>query len=167
MSQIKLMLLVFCTILINNCTVSLKGVSIAPEVNTFFIDDFQLTAQTAPGDLNQRFSEALRNKVRNESRLILSETDPDIVFGGNIRGFLISPEAIREGNTVALNKLEITVDVEYTNNVDEKEGWKKQTFSFLRTFDSNADFQSIQEELIRDIFNQLTEKIFNEAFSKW
>lgn len=146
---------------------SFKGISIPPEVNTFFVEDFQLTAAQAPGDLNQRFGEALRNKIRNESRLKLNESEPDIIFGGRVTGFYVTSEAIREGNTVALNKLEIAVDIEYTHRKNEKAGWKNRSFRFFKTFDSSLDFQSAQEALIRDIFDQLTEDIFNAAFSQW
>jgi len=164
--SLKPFLFIFVLLGFSGCY-SFKGISIPPEVNTFFVEDFQLTAAQAPGDLNQRFGEALRNKIRNESRLKLNESDPDIVFGGRVTGFYVTSEAIREGNTVALNKLEIAVDIEYTHPKNEKAGWKNRSFRFFKTFDSSLDFQSAQESLIRDIFDQLTEDIFNAAFSQW
>ncbi len=145
---------------------SFKGIAIPPDVNTYFVDNFQLTAQNAPGDLNQRFSEALRAKVRNESRLVYREQDSDIEFSGTITDFTLIPEAPQAGNTVALNRFEIRVVVNYKNNVDDKKSWK-QTFSFFKTFASDQDFLSLQESLINDIFKQLMEDIFNKAFAGW
>ena len=147
---------------------SFKGIAIPPDIKTFVVQDFQFDSGvlTAPGDLNQRFSEAIRTKIRNESRLILNENDPDIEFSGSIRGFSVQPEALQAGNTVALNRLTIAVNVEFKNNRDEKKNWTK-TFSFFRTFDSTQDFLSIQDGLIREIFEQLTENVFNEAFTGW
>lgn len=152
-------------IVISGCY-SFKGISIPPDVNTFFVDNFLNTAAQAPGDINQRFSEALRSKVRNESRLVYKEVDPDISFAGTISGFRLTSEAPQAGNTVALNKLEITVSVDFTNNKDNTKNWKKQ-FSFFRTFESDKDFISIQDTLISEIFKQLMENIFNEAFTGW
>jgi hypothetical protein len=147
---------------------SFKGIAIPPDVKTFVVQDFTFDAGvlTAPGDLNQRFAEAVRTKIRNESRLILNENNPDIEFSGSIRGFTVMQEALQAGNTVALNRLTIAVNVEFKNNKDEKKNWNK-TFSFFRTFDSTQDFLSIQDVLIREIFDQLTENVFNEAFTGW
>jgi len=145
---------------------SFKGIAIPPDINTYYVDNFQNAVPQAPGDINQRFSEALRAKIRNESRLTYLEENADIEFSGSITGFRLSPEAPQAGNTVALNKLEITVSVNYTNNKDESKNWKKQ-FSFFRTFESDKDFISIQESLIDEIFKQLMENIFNQAFTGW
>lgn len=143
-----------------------KNASIPSDVKTFYVETFQTTDPTAPGDLNQRFSDALRNKIRNESRLIYAENAPDVEFTGTIKGFRLTDQAIIEGNTVAFVKLEIIVAVVYTNNKAEDKSWKSD-FSFFRTFPSDRDFVSIQDRLINEIFNQLLEDIFNKAFATW
>jgi hypothetical protein len=158
-------LFILSAIILNGCY-SFKGIAIPPDINTYYVDNFQNAVPQAPGDINQRFSEALRAKIRNESRLTYLEENADIEFSGSITGFRLSPEAPQAGNTVALNKLEITVSVNYTNNKDESKNWKKK-FSFFRTFESDKDFISIQESLIDEIFKQLMENIFNQAFTGW
>jgi hypothetical protein len=147
---------------------SFKGISISPDINTFNIENFQLSSSAigAPGDLGIRFTESLRAKIRNESRLKYVEQNPDIEISGNIAGFNIRPEAPQAGNTVALNKFEIVISVNFINNKDESQSWK-QSFSFFRTFGSDQDFQSVQEGLTNEIFRQINEDIFNKAFTTW
>jgi hypothetical protein len=154
-------------VILSSCSISFKGINIPPDVTTYFVDNFQNNALGAPGDINQRFSEALRAKIRNESRLIYNEQSPDIEFSGNITRFSLTPEAPQAGNTVALNKLEIAVSVDYVNHKDEAKNWKAKQFTFFRTFESDKDFISIQDGLIDEIFKQLMENIFNEAFTGW
>lgn len=156
----------FLCICLSSCY-SFKGISIPTDVNTYFIDHFQNTAVGSPGDINQRFSEALRAKIRNESRLTYNEQSPDLEFSGSIVRFSVTPEAPQAGNTVALNKLEIVVAIDYINHKDESKNWKAKQFSFFRTFASDQDFISIQDGLINEIFKQLMENIFNEAFTGW
>ncbi|MBK6785556.1 MAG: hypothetical protein IPG79_18755 [Saprospiraceae bacterium] len=150
-----------------SCSVSLKGIIIPPEVKTFFVEDFRLSALEAPADLNQRFGEALRNKIRNESRLTLKEIEPDIIFSGNVRSFRISPEAVSANTVAQLNRFEIIIDVtlEYTNKPEA--GWKNKSYTFFKTFDSSQDFQNVQDNLTRELFDLFTEQIFNDAFSQW
>lgn len=159
--------LLFLSLILSSCSISFKGINIPPDVTTYFVDNFQNNALGAPGDINQRFSEALRAKIRNESRLIYNEQSPDIEFSGNITRFSLTPEAPQAGNTVALNKLEIAVSIDYVNNKDEAKNWKAKQFTFFRTFESDKDFISIQDGLIDEIFKQLMENIFNEAFTGW
>lgn len=161
----KYIIFLFSGVIIAGCY-SFKGISIPPDVNSYFVDNFQNTAGSAPGDINTKFSEALRAKIRNESRLVYNEQAPDIEFSGTVNRFTVTPEAPQAGNTVALNKLEIGVSVTFTNNKDEEKNWTK-TFSFFRTFESDKDFVSLQDSLIDEIFKQLMENIFNEAFTGW
>lgn len=160
-------ILVFLTIFFLQGCYSFKGINIPTDVTTYFVDNFQNDAIGAPGDLHQRFTEGLRAKIRNESRLTYNEQNPDIEFSGRMVRFAISPEAPQAGNTVALNKFEITVSVDYFNNKDESKNWKSKQFTFFRTFESDKDFISIQDALIDEIFKQLYENVFNEAFTGW
>lgn len=145
-----------------------KGISIPPDINTFFVENFENRASNAPANIDQVFSEALRSKVRNESKLELTNSaeEADIIFKGNISRFQVTSEAPQEGNTIAFNKLTIAVQVEYVNAKNEEENWDK-SFSFFRDFDANADFQSEQDGYIEEIFDQITENLFNEAFTDW
>ncbi len=161
------LLLPFIILIFSGCKYSFRGISIPPDVKTYFVDDFQNAAPEAPGDINQRFAEALRAKVRNESRLTYTETNADIEFSGKITGFALRPEALQAGNTVAQNKLEIFVAINYVNNKDDSKNWNQKQFSFFRTFNSDQDFLSIQDGLITEIFDQIMENIFNEAFTGW
>jgi hypothetical protein len=145
---------------------SFKGISIPPTIDTFFVENFENRANNAPATIDQTFSEALRTKIRNESRLSLIDQNPDIVFQGTISSYRVTSEAPQEGNTIAFNKLTINVQVEYINKSDEDENWQR-SFSFFQDFESNADFASIQDELIESIFDQITEDIFNAAFTNW
>jgi hypothetical protein len=161
-------LITFAFIAMLSSCYSFKGISIPPDVNTFYVENFQLSSSAigAPGDLGIRYTESLRAKIRNESRLKYKELDADIEISGNIDGFNIRPEAPQAGNTVALNKFEIVISVNFVNNKDDAQTWK-QSFSFFRTFPSDQDFQSAQDGLITEVFRQLNEDVFNKAFTTW
>ena len=148
---------------------SFKGISIPPEANTYYVNDFALRANNAPAQIDQIWSEALREKIRNESRLTYDEQSPDIEFDGSITSYRVVGTAPQEGNTVSLNKLTIGISVTYTNNAGDggKDDEWTQNFSFFKDFDATLDLNSVEEAFIEEIFEQLTENVFNKAFTNW
>jgi hypothetical protein len=145
---------------------SFKGIIIPPEINTYYVNNFGNRAFGAPVDIEVKFSEALRNKIRNESRLKFQEVDPDVEFSGDITNFIVSAEAPVAGNTVALNKLDIAVLVKYNDKQNDKNNYEKN-FSFFETFASDQDLQAVQDRLIKNIFDQIVERIFNDTYTTW
>jgi hypothetical protein len=157
--------LVIMPILVHSCY-SFKGISIAPDINTFYIKDFQNKSPNAPVSVDFEFSEALRSKIRSESKLKLNDVNPDVTFEGEIVRYDVTAEAPQEGNTVFLNKLEMAVQVKYTNSKNEKENYER-VYSFFRTFPGDQDLQAVQNNLNKELYKQITENIFNETFTAW
>ena len=153
-------------IVLNSCRYGFKGTSISPEVNTFFVSVFDVGAQNAPAIIGQDFSNLLTDKIRRESRLDPVDQDPDIEFEGVITRYQVSFEAPQPGETSAFNRLNMSIEVEYTDNKKEDAGWKN-TFSFFFDFPSDDNLIDIQDEAIDAIFDQLVEDIFNKAFTNW
>jgi len=149
-----------------SCSLGFKGISIPPDAKTFYVENFSLSQADMPIDLNQQFTEELRRKVRQESRLLESNDDPNIIFSGTISKYRISYVAPDENNTTSLNRLEISLKVNYENTLKEDDTWSK-TFSDFEDFDSNSNFQDIQDPLIATIIEDILERVFNEAFTDW
>lgn len=114
-----------------SCTISLSGATLDPELKTFYIPNFTNNAENALPSLSQRLTEDLKDKVRAESRLVLSEEEPDIEFRGTLVDYRITAEAPRTGESTAINRLTITLAISYFNNRKNTEIWQKN-FSFLR-----------------------------------
>lgn len=160
-------ILVFAFLVVNFCSCySFRGVSIPADVNTFYVRQVRLTDFAAPPDTPERFMEQYRQKVRSQSNLKWDEIEPHIEFDCEISSFRVSNEGNQQGNEVSLNKLTITVKVKYINNLDEEENWDK-SFSFGIPFDPSEDLQEVQDGYIEDIFDQISENIFNDAFTNW
>lgn len=145
---------------------SLSGISIDPNVSTYYVDQFKNNALNAPPSLAQTVTEGLKEKIRTESRLVFSDAGPNIEFKGSVVDFRISSEAPQPGELAAINRLTIVTAVEYINNVDKDKGWKSN-FSFFFDFPSSQDLSSVQDQAIEAIVNQMMEDIFNKAFTDW
>lgn len=165
--MIKYVLLVtICCSFLSGCCYSFKGISIPADVSTFQVENLAVSAGNAPVNIEVTFAEQLRAKIREQSKLRPTQNDPDIVFSGTITSYDITAEAPQEGNTVALNKLTISVLIDFTNNTKPEDDYSK-TFSFFETFDATQDLQLIEDDVINRIFDQITENIFNSSFTNW
>lgn len=145
---------------------SFRGTSIPTNVNTFYVENFEVETYDAPYTASQVFTEKLKAKVRNESRLLYTEIDPDVEFRGRITGFRVSPVAPQNDQVPTANRLEITISVSYIDNLVEKNKWTSN-FTFFKDFDQNQNLLDVRDVLSESIFDQLTEDIFNKAFSNW
>ena len=147
---------------------SFKGVSIPEEVTTFYVDDFNISnrALKAPRQLGTVFSDQFKQKVLRESRLTFNESNPDIEFDGEIAQFSIRSVAPQPDETTAFSRLDISIQVNYIDNLNEENNWTK-TFSDFRNFERNVNFLDVQDQLVMEIFEQIGEDIFNETFSNW
>lgn len=155
----------FIVLLYSSCY-SLKGISISPEVNTYYVETFATRDPDAPSELGDLFTNLLIQKINSNSKLKYSEENPHIEFSGNISVYEFSSVAPQEGDITAYNRIEIGVKVSFINNQDEKENWES-TFSYFQEYSSDMDFSAVQDDLTEIILSQLTEDIFNRAFTNW
>jgi hypothetical protein len=155
--------------LFSGCTVKLNGASIPPELKTINVEYFENNAPLVVNYLSQQFTEALKERIRNTTRLSIVTGEADARLSGSITGYSIEPVSIQATNSsvppiAGATRLTITINVTYTNIADKK-------FNFTQSFPAHADYTgnlSDQEQtLITTINKQLTEDIFNRAFANW
>lgn len=148
---------------------TLNGISVDPDIETFSVFTFDNLAPNAPPTLAVDFTERLKDKVRSETRLKLVNEAPHIELGGKMIDYRVVPVAPRPGEeTVALNRLEMSVSVFLKNNIKPDKSWpSERRFSHFAEFSSTTDLYDVQNELIQQISTQLLDDIFNAAFNDW
>lgn len=145
---------------------SLRGVIIPQDTKTYSVSLFSNNAATAPPTLAQQFTERLKDKIRNNTRLQLVNTEgADWAFTGQIVGYDVVAVSPQPGQTSAFNQLRITINVDLTDSKDEKGSWK-QSFSFQADFPGTTQLISVQDQLIKTITDKILEDIFNKAFTE-
>jgi hypothetical protein len=145
---------------------SFQGIVIDKNVNTYFVAQFENRAPSVVPTLAPDFTEKMKDKIRLESRLIYSDTDPDVEFRATITQFQVTSEAPQPGEQIGFNKLTISASVEYLNYVDETQN-DKFNVSWYAEFGADENLLSVQDELIDQITDQLVEDIFTKAFTNW
>ncbi|WP_316802310.1 LptE family protein [Pedobacter nototheniae] len=168
--KIKLFGLLIIVLLSYSCSYKFSGASIPAEMKTVNVRVFENNAPLVIPGLSNQFTEAVKTKIRNQTRLSIVQTEGQAIFEGRITGYDIKPVALQSNSTptAAANRLTITVSVKYTNTI---KGHEKESFeeSFTRYYDflNGAAIQSLLPAAIETINKQLTDDVFNRAFAQW
>ncbi len=145
---------------------SFSGASIPAEAKTVSVQYFPNQAPLINPTLSNDFTTALRDAVMNQTSLDMEESGGDLSFEGEITDYRTTPVAITAGQTAALNRLTITVNVRFNNRFDETKNFESK-FSHYQDYPSDQDLNSVQESLTGEIIEALVEDIFNKALVNW
>lgn len=158
-----LLLAVLCT----RCGIySFSGASIPAEAKTVSVQYFPNQAQLINPLLSENFTTALRDAIMNQTSLDMVDSGGDLSFEGEIVDYRTTPVAITAGQTAALNRLTITVNVRFVNNFDESKNFETK-FSNYVEYPSDQELNSVQESLTATIVEALVEDVFNKALVNW
>ncbi len=165
----KILFLCVCALFFSSCAYKFSGASIPAEMNTVTVQFFENNSTLVVPSLSQDFTEALKSRIRNQTRLKTVPTEGQGIFEGRITNYSIMPIAIQDNNrpTAGATRLSISVNVKFTNTLDPKKNFE-QSFERFKNFTLNGqNLQALEPQLIKDINAMLTEDIFNRAFSQW
>ncbi|MCP9235459.1 LPS assembly lipoprotein LptE [Lewinella sp. JB7] len=148
---------------------SFRGISIPAGVERAYVPNFKNNALNAPPTLFLDMTEALRDKVRDEARLVITDENPDIEIIGTLVDFRVTSEGATPAGEVGAfakdNRLTIVVAIEYKNLRDpQAENWRSN-FSDFYEFDGTESLASVQDDALEYLLDQINEKIFNRAFA--
>ncbi|RZL46462.1 MAG: hypothetical protein EOP00_14915 [Pedobacter sp.] len=166
----KKLIFILAVFALSGCGYKFNGAS-TDGLKTVRVEFFENNAPLVVPTLSQQFTEDLKERIRTQSRLSITQNDADVVFTGRITGYDIKPIAIQDNAApvAGANRLTITVSVKYTNNTEFK-GSKsfEQSFTAFEDFSlAGQSLESQQQRLIKAVNLKLTENIFNQAFAQW
>jgi len=129
---------------------------------------FSNSAPLAKPSLAQTMTESLRDFVQRQTRFTLLPSGGDLNYEGEITGYSVAPVAITGGATdqASLNRLTITVKVKYTDDIEDRYSFDGN-FSRFADFPSTTDISSVEDALIKEITDQITQDIINRSIYAW
>ncbi len=133
---------------------------------TFSIESFTNTATLVNPNLAIVMQDELQERFTNESNLKYTDGFGEAHFKGVITKYTITPVQGTGNETVALNRLTISVKITYSNSENDSQDFDK-TFSSFDDFESTQDFSSIEDELMKTISEKLVALIYNETLMEW
>ena len=147
-------------------TYNLSGGSIPPEAKTFSVAYFPNNAPMVAPTLSNVLTEGLRDKFSRQTRLQQVEEGGDFAFEGEITNYTSVTASVSSDDYALLNRLTITVNVRFTNAIDETQSFTK-SFSAYEDYDSTQLLTEVEGTLIPEIVDKIVTDIFMASASNW
>ncbi|WP_136465872.1 LptE family protein [Flagellimonas onchidii] len=155
----------------NSCGVyNFSGADIGT-ATTFQVNFFQNYADQNPGStiqpgLGRDFTLALQDLINNLTSLSLTGSNGDLLYEGEIVEYRVTPMTATADQRTAQNRLTMSVNVRFFNKTKEDADFERR-FSFFHDFDAAASLTAVQAAAHEEIFERITQDIFNASLGNW
>lgn len=137
------------------------------DAKTIQISYFPNQAPLVEPSLSNRFTQELQDLFVQQTNLELANKNGDLIFEGEITDYRVNPMSATAQQTAAQNRLTVSVNVRFTNKLEEKDSFEKQ-FSFYSDFPANAQLVGgVLDAALEEILERITQDIFNASVAKW
>jgi hypothetical protein len=148
---------------------SFTGTSIAADIKTISIQNFENASGEGPSNLTQVVTNNFRNYYQRNTNLTVLQRDGDLQLEGQIVTFTLTPAAVqRDGNIdqATLNRLTMGIQIRFTNTKDPEQDFDQQ-FTITEDFPQNVDITSIPPASIERMTERLVADVFNKSVANW
>ncbi|MDP5157359.1 MAG: LPS assembly lipoprotein LptE [Flaviramulus sp.] len=161
-------LLLAFSVSLSGCGIySFTGASIPSGTETYQVNYFENNSLLIEPGLERDFKIVLEDLIQNQTNLTLVPSNGDLVYEGEISEYRISPTTATSQNTAAQNRLTISVKLRFFNKKDEEDDLE-QTFSFFYDYPGSEQLIGSQKTTAHEeIFERITQDIFNATLAKW
>ena len=163
------LLCLYIMFILQSCSVkySLTGASISPETTSFQVNYFQNNAPLIEPGIERDFTNKLIDLLINQTSLELVKSKGDLVYEGEIVEYRISPTTATADNRAAQNRLTVAVNIRFYDIQDPDADFEKR-FSFYYDYAGNVQLIGSQRDTALDeIFERITQDVFNASLAKW
>ena len=165
----KVVMAAVAAVILTACSVSYKfnGASIDyTKTKTIQIADFPIRSAYVWGPMGPLINNTLKDQFTSHTRLELVRRNGDLKLEGEITRYEQRNKAVSAEGYSAQTELSMTVNVRFTNNVNHNEDFEQQ-FTAVQTYDSMLSLNSVQEELVAKMVNDICDQIFNACVANW
>lgn len=134
---------------------------------TFQVNLFQNNAPIVEPGIGRDFTIQLQDLILNQTSLDLVNNGGDLIYEGEIVQYYISPITATAQSTAAQNRLTVAINVRFYNSKDDEKDFE-QRFSFFFDYPGSSQLTgSALDDALTEIFDRITQDIFNQSLANW
>ena len=136
------------------------------QVNLFTNDAANSIGSTFEPGPDRDFTNAMQEVLLNQTNLELTGVNGDLIYEGEITEYRVTPTTATAQQTAAQNRLMISINVRYINTNNEEDSFEKR-FSHFYDFADTTQLQTVKADAHEEIFERITQDVFNQSLAKW
>lgn len=137
------------------------------DAKTFQVGFFHNNAELIEPGIDRTFTLELQDLIQNQTNLTLVKNGGDLVYDGEITDYRISPMMATADIKASQNRLTVRVNVRFTNKKKESDNFEKK-FDFFHDYPAGQQLKGTElNNALKEIFERITQDIFNESLAKW
>lgn len=167
MKMMTLLLTLASCFFLSGCGIySFSGTNLSPDLKTFTVLNFTMGTAGGPANLPQKLTEQLKEYFQKNTSLTILPSGGDLILEGSITGYDVTPAATTANDQAGLNRLNVTVQVRFTNGKDETKNFD-QSFTYYADFPQEQTLDQNESRLLPTIQENLIQQIFNKSAADW
>ncbi len=167
---LRLLLPIVVVFTFSSCAFSgykFNGASIDYNVTkTIQINDFPNRASYVWGPMASMFNNSLKDEFASHTKLTQVRRGGDLVIDGEITQYSQRNKSVSSEGYSAQTELAMTVNVRFTNTKNQAESFEQQ-FTANSSYETTQSLNSVQEELVTEMIDDLVDQIFNATVANW
>ncbi|AWG20155.1 hypothetical protein FFWV33_00770 [Flavobacterium faecale] len=167
MKKSSYLIIAFLALFLSSCSVYNFTGTGKIDAKTFQVNFFQNNADLIEPGIDRTFTLALQEILQNQTNLNLVKNGADLTYEGEIIDYRISPMTATADQKTSQNRLKIRINVRFINKKKEADNFEKP-FEFYYDYPATSQLTgTIKTAALKDIFDRITQDIFNESLAKW
>lgn len=167
MKNLNYILLIIIAMMTTSCSVYNFTGTGKIDAKTFQVNFFQNNATLIEPGIERTFTNRLQEIIQNQTNLILTNSNGDLLYEGEITDYNVTPMTATADQRAAQNRLTVKINVRFSNKNKEADDFEK-SFTFFDDFPGEAQLTGPQLKKSLDaIFERITQDIFNDSLAKW
>jgi len=167
MKKIKLLVLFLILNIFTGCSVYNFTGSGKISAKTFQVNFFRNNAPIIEPGIDIKFTRRLQDLLQNQTNMNLISDGGDLVYEGEIVDYYVSPMAANADQRASQNRITIAVNLKFTNKKKDADSFEKR-FNHFYDFPANEQLSGkVLTAALEEIYERITQDIFNETLAKW
>ncbi len=136
------------------------------KVKSISIDKFPIRSAYVWSPMESMFYNTISDAYAQKTKLEVLKRNGDMQLSGEIVEYSQTNKAIAADGFAAQTQLKISVNVRFVNNSNHAEDFERR-FSATAEYDSSQQLNSVQEELVQEMIDDIVDQIFNATVANW
>lgn len=166
---ISTFVLLFTLFTFTSCSVSYKfnGTSLNYDlVKSISVDKFPIRSSYVWAPMEAMFYNAIVDEYSQKTKLKVLKKNGDLQVSGEIVEYSQTNKSVAADGYAAQTQLKITVNVRFVNNSNHTEDFE-QRFSATADYDSSQQLAAVQEDLVKEMIDDIIDQIYNATVANW